>query len=121
MRCKNAVNLGRRASSPARAAAASSGKLIWISAALNSLPANHLVAASSASIYASWLLILGRMKVFLTFCAIPRAIGLMKKGMGDDSTLSNTSFNNKGDMAEPSAKCSQYVQRSFSGVPGGGT
>ncbi len=47
------------------------------------------------------------MKLFLTLLAMPRAIGLTKNGMGDDSTLSNTSFISSGGMAEPSAKCSQ--------------
>ena len=41
---RNAISFGRLASRPARIAAASTGKLIWMSAALNSAPANHSLA-----------------------------------------------------------------------------
>src|ERR1043165_785505 len=49
MRLRNSISRGRPASSPPRAAAASTGKLIWISAAVKSLPANQVERLSSAS------------------------------------------------------------------------
>ena len=56
----------------------------------------------------------------LTLRAMPRAIGLAKKGIGPFSTRSNTSFINSGDIAEPSAKCRKKVYFSLSGVPAAG-
>jgi hypothetical protein len=107
MRRSQSFSFGRRASSPARCADASSGKLIWMSAALNSAPANQGRWASSDSMKSSCRSMLGITKLFSTCAEMPRAIGLAKKGIGDDATLSNTSFMSSGDIAEPSAKCSQ--------------
>src|SRR5688572_17146576 len=47
--CRKLHSFGRRSSRPPRAAAASSGKLIWMSAALNASPANQARCASSPS------------------------------------------------------------------------
>ena len=50
---------------------------------------------------------LGITKVLSTCAEMPRATGLTKNGIGAVATLSNTSFISSGDIAEPSAKCSQ--------------
>ena len=50
---------------------------------------------------------LGRTARSSTRLAMPRAIGLMKNGMGAFATRSKTSSSSSGGMAEPSAKCSQ--------------
>ena len=55
----------------------------------------------------SWRFRLGLTKPSITLPAMARAIGLTKNGIGAVLTLSNTSVNSSGGMAEPSAKCSQ--------------
>jgi hypothetical protein len=57
--------------------------------------------------WSRWRLRFGSTIAVLTLREMPRAIGLAKKGIGDVSIRSNTSFISRGDIAEPSAKCSQ--------------
>ena len=90
-------------SSPARAAAAAIGKLIWMSAALNSGPANHGLAASDDSMKSRWRVSCGPMKPAFALPAMARAMGLAKNGMRLPSMRSNTSLSSSGGIAEPSA------------------
>ena len=107
MRLSQFISFGRLVSSPARCAAASIGKLICTSAALNSLPTNHSLLASSPSMKSSWRFRLGVTIIDCTLAEMPRAIGFTKKGIGALATLSKISLSSSGGMAEPSAKCIQ--------------
>ena len=103
MRSRKPISAWRRAFRPPRAAAASSGKLIWMSAAVKSCPANQGRSASSASIQSRWRVICGSMKPAFTLRAMARATGLTKNGIGPRSSRSKTSFIRSGGIAEPSA------------------
>ena len=107
MRFNQAISRGRLALRPARCAAASSGKLIWMSAALNVLPTNQSLPASSPSMKSSCRFRFGSTKPASTLAEIPRAIGFAKNGIGDEAMRSKISFISSGGIAEPSAKCSQ--------------
>src|SRR5579883_807197 len=103
IRSRNAISRGRLASRPPRAAAASSGKLIWMSAAVKSLPANHTCSSSARSMKSRWSAIWGSMNEVRARRAIARAIGRTTTGIGAVSTRLNTSLSSSGGMAEPSA------------------
>ena len=103
----NPISFGRLASSPPRCAAASTGKLIWMSAAVNSGPANQSWRVSSSSMKSSWRFRFGSTNDCSTFVEMPRAMGLAKNGIFVVAMRSNTSFMSSGGIAEPSAKCTQ--------------
>ena len=54
-----------------------------------------------------WLSMLGMTMAAFALPEIIFAIGFTKKGILLFSILSNTSLSSSGDIAEPSAKCSQ--------------
>ena len=56
----------------------------------------------------------------LTFAEMAFAIGLAKNGIGPFSIRPKISFISSIGCSDPSAKCSQYVYRSRSGVPAAG-
>ena len=104
---RNAHSFGRFSSRPPCADAASSGKLIWMSAALNAGPANHSRVASSDSMKSRRRLRFGRTMMFFAVPEILRAIGRTKNGIGLDSMRSKISLSSSGGIMEPSAKCIQ--------------
>ncbi|TAM95204.1 MAG: hypothetical protein EPN40_10820 [Rhodanobacteraceae bacterium] len=75
-------SFGRVASAPARSAAASTGKLTWMSAAVDAEPANHPLLRSSLSLKSSRRCRLGITSAASTLCEIPRATGLTKEEHG---------------------------------------
>ena len=85
-----------------RAVAASSGKLIWMSAAVNSGPANHSRRISSPSRNMKWLPICGISSVLSAPPEMARATGRIRKGTRAGS-IPNTSFMKRSGISEPSA------------------
>ena len=109
MRSRYAFSFGQRIGSGALRGRPLERKLIWMSAALNSLPANQVRVASSACMKSNCRFRLGSTTVAIPLAEIARAIGLAKNGIGAVAMRSKTSFISSGGIAEPSAKCNQYV------------
>ena len=94
---------GLLASSPPRAVKASTGKLIWMSVALNASPANHSRCDISLSIHARWVASCGSMKPDFAFAATAFTMGLTKMGIGLFGNRVKTRLSSSGDIADPSA------------------
>ena len=107
MRSRKPLRLGKFDFSAPRDEAASIGKLIITSAAVNARPVNHVREASSLSMKTSWRFKSGLMNPSSTLSAMALAIGLAKKGIDAFLILLKTSAITSGGIAEPSAKCSQ--------------
>ena len=105
MRVEEGHQLGpARVEAGPRRAAASSGKLIWMSAAVNSSPANHVLFAELAFHEVEVQLDLRLDERALRPCRRSRArSACTKNGIGAVSTRSKTSFSSSGGIAEPSA------------------
>jgi len=88
---------------PPRAVAASSGKLIWMSAALKPSPTNQPLRASAPSTWPRCRSICGSTKPDCSVAAILRAIGRAKNGIGACAIRSATSLSSSGGIADPSA------------------
>ncbi len=103
MRWSQSQRCARLGSRPPRAANASTGKLIWMSAAVNASPANHSRVASSLSIHSRCVFNCGPMKVRCAFSATALTIGRTKNGIGPFGRRPKISASSSGGIADPSA------------------